>query len=262
MFDNMKIAKRIREARIAKNLTQMNLADAMGVSYQAVSNWERGNSLPDISKLEDLCRALDLTVGSLLGTEAPAVEKVLEAEPLSMEELAEAAPMLPPAEVKAQVEQERKRKKIDLSAIAAIAPFLDEAYLDSLLQEAELSSLDCLDEVAPFLSRKTLAALVERADPSQLALFDDVLCFLGHDAVDRLILRCFASGNTDFIEEAAPFASKNGLDALVDACIAANNTECLEDIYCFLAKGSVKKLAQHLMEKKDIEALSEIGPYL
>lgn len=62
MFDTMKIAKKIREARIAKNLTQMNLADAMGVRYQAVSNWERGNSMPDISKLEDLCQVLDIRV--------------------------------------------------------------------------------------------------------------------------------------------------------------------------------------------------------
>ena len=44
MFDTMKVAKEIREARIAKNMTQMNLADEMGVSYQAVSNWERGVS--------------------------------------------------------------------------------------------------------------------------------------------------------------------------------------------------------------------------
>ncbi len=37
MFDTMKVANKIRNARIAQNLTQMNLADAMGVSYQAVS---------------------------------------------------------------------------------------------------------------------------------------------------------------------------------------------------------------------------------
>ena len=45
MFDTTKVAKRIKEARVAQNLTQMQLADAMGVSYQAVSNWERGGSL-------------------------------------------------------------------------------------------------------------------------------------------------------------------------------------------------------------------------
>ena len=44
VFDTMKTAKIIRDARIRKNMTQMNLADAMSVSYQAVSNWERGVS--------------------------------------------------------------------------------------------------------------------------------------------------------------------------------------------------------------------------
>ena len=80
MFDTMKIAAIIKEARINKDMTQMNLADAMGVSYQAVSNWERGNSMPDIAKLEDLCRVLGLTVEQLLGMEHPAaaaVEKVI-----------------------------------------------------------------------------------------------------------------------------------------------------------------------------------------
>lgn len=81
MFDTMKIAKKIREARMAKNMTQMNLADALGVSYQAVSNWERGNSMPDISKLADLCTTLGLTVNELLGMEektTTAVTKAME----------------------------------------------------------------------------------------------------------------------------------------------------------------------------------------
>ena len=61
MFDTMKVARKIKEARIARNMTQMNLADAMEVSYQAVSNWERGNSMPDISRLSELCRILDIS---------------------------------------------------------------------------------------------------------------------------------------------------------------------------------------------------------
>ena len=35
-------------------MTQMELADRMGISFQVVSNWERGNSMPDISKLPEL----------------------------------------------------------------------------------------------------------------------------------------------------------------------------------------------------------------
>ena len=69
MFDVEKIAKTIKEKRIEKNMTQVALADFMGVSYQAVSNWERGNSMPDISKLEDLCSVLGISVAELLGIE-------------------------------------------------------------------------------------------------------------------------------------------------------------------------------------------------
>ena len=56
MFDTRKVAKTIREARIARNMTQMNLADAMGVSYQAVSNWERGLVPCDVDKAVEALR--------------------------------------------------------------------------------------------------------------------------------------------------------------------------------------------------------------
>ena len=67
MFDTMQVGRRIRQARIEKNMTQMALADAMGVSYQAVSNWERGNAMPDISKLPELCELLGITFETLVG---------------------------------------------------------------------------------------------------------------------------------------------------------------------------------------------------
>lgn len=156
MFDTMKIAKKIREARIAKNLTQMNLADAMGVRYQAVSNWERGNSMPDISKLEDLCQVLDIRVQELLGIEnreTAAVSKILEDADasLTMEELTEIAPMLPPEQVKEQAEKASgEKKKLNVSALAEIAPFLDDDFLEEIIEEAEVESLQELACLAPF----------------------------------------------------------------------------------------------------------------
>ena len=163
MFDTMNIAKRIKQARIDKNMTQMNLADAMGVSFQAVSNWERGNSLPDISKLADLCAALDITVNDLLGIDAPAVTKVIQEEELTVEELAEVAPMLPPQEVKEKTEKAKKKKKLKLDRIADMAPFLDQEYLDELVGDADLEDLNrkldhlwqCADGILRSLSKMT-----------------------------------------------------------------------------------------------------------
>ncbi len=45
MFDMKKIGGNISRMRKAANLTQMELADRMGVSFQAVSNWERGQTM-------------------------------------------------------------------------------------------------------------------------------------------------------------------------------------------------------------------------
>ena len=42
MFDQQRIGANIMKARKAKGYTQMTRADARGVSFQAVSNWERG----------------------------------------------------------------------------------------------------------------------------------------------------------------------------------------------------------------------------
>ncbi len=39
------VGRKISELRKSQNMTQMELADLMGVSFQAVSNWERGGSL-------------------------------------------------------------------------------------------------------------------------------------------------------------------------------------------------------------------------
>ena len=60
MIDMNKVARNIKNARTRKNMTQLELADIVGVSYQAVSNWERGNSMPDIGKISDIAKALDL----------------------------------------------------------------------------------------------------------------------------------------------------------------------------------------------------------
>ena len=45
MFSMQEIGKRILNLRKDRNMTQMDLADQLGISYQAVSSWERGGSL-------------------------------------------------------------------------------------------------------------------------------------------------------------------------------------------------------------------------
>lgn len=50
-------------------MTQKALAEKIDVSDKAISKWERGNGLPDISRLEELCTALQINVNELLSGE-------------------------------------------------------------------------------------------------------------------------------------------------------------------------------------------------
>lgn len=56
----------IAQARKERNLTQREVADALHVTVQAVSKWERGLSFPDAALLEPLSEALGLSVSDLL----------------------------------------------------------------------------------------------------------------------------------------------------------------------------------------------------
>lgn len=73
-MDTKKVGEQIAVLRKAKGITQSELGERIGVSFQAVSKWERGETLPDITVLPDLAKILETTVDFiLLGS-----EKVIE----------------------------------------------------------------------------------------------------------------------------------------------------------------------------------------
>lgn len=63
------IGNKISICRQNKNMTQEELARRLGVTSQAVSKWERGLSLPDISVVKSICDILDISADYLLGVE-------------------------------------------------------------------------------------------------------------------------------------------------------------------------------------------------
>lgn len=66
VMDNKKVGTTIFQLRNSKNMTQAELGARIGVSFQAVSKWERGETLPDVSLLPSLADALETTIDYLL----------------------------------------------------------------------------------------------------------------------------------------------------------------------------------------------------
>ena len=152
-FNMRKIGQQIAAKRKEKNLTQSNLADQLLVSYQAVSNWERGNSLPDIEKLPQLAAILDLSIDELLGKPAAAVQHY-QAGTAQPEEIAELAPLIKPQELSELIQEEPfQETSLDLDLLPRLAPHLTSADLQHLLNGAENIPEDILEEILPFLKK-------------------------------------------------------------------------------------------------------------
>jgi len=73
-MDQIKIGKFIAECRKKGNLTQLQLAEKLGITDKAVSKWERGISMPDSSVMLELCALLKITVNDLLCGEVIGME--------------------------------------------------------------------------------------------------------------------------------------------------------------------------------------------
>jgi len=61
------IGKNIRQLRRERNLTQEEMAAHLGISFQSVSKWERGDGYPDITLLPALANYFGVSVDALLG---------------------------------------------------------------------------------------------------------------------------------------------------------------------------------------------------
>ena len=78
-MNQKEIGNFIAKKRKEKNLTQIQLAEILGVSNKSVSKWENGNCMPDYSVIKPLCNELDISVSELMdGKEKKQVNQTTE----------------------------------------------------------------------------------------------------------------------------------------------------------------------------------------
>lgn len=65
-MDTEKVGKLIKQIRKDNHLTQKDLALKYNITYQAVSKWENGKNIPDISLLKQICDDFNIDINSLL----------------------------------------------------------------------------------------------------------------------------------------------------------------------------------------------------
>ena len=247
MFNMQKIGRKISELRKDKNMTQMELADQMGISFQAVSNWERGNSMPDISKLPELAEVLNVSLDELLGEKTilveaainDSIEEVITNCDACAEEISEILPILKPEQINSLV---KVVKEDDFKAIQGFLPFMDEDDVTGFASKA-LDRGEKVEGFLPFMDEDNVKELALKA-LERGEKIEGFLPFMDEDDVKGLALKALERGEK--VEGFLPFMDEDDVKEL--ALKALERGKKVEGFLPFMDEDDVKEIALKVLK--------------
>ncbi len=208
MFNLTEVSERIMLARKNKGMTQMELANALGISYQAVSNWERGISMPDISNLGPLAEVLGVTVDEILSDKkiTSLIKDGEMPEEISAEEFNAVSPLLGPEQ------NEELIKKVNSGDTELNVESLCKTrkeYEELVMNAYENEQIPIFTLLFSHCSEEFIDSLVDRAfDEGKLpffaVLFGKLRSRIPDEKKASLLKRAVESGNLPFIALLSP----------------------------------------------------------
>lgn len=168
-IDTTAVGNRIAELRRQSGLTQQQLSSILCVSHQAVSKWEKGQSLPDLQTLLDMTEFFGCTVEQIISenrdnntdkTQAPEIGQK-ETNMMNFQQLMQMAPFMS----KDAVEEIVSSMDVKLSGaqIARLAPFVRTECVDMLVEKHHPEmNWDTLRRIAPHMSQEAVDKLARQ----------------------------------------------------------------------------------------------------
>ena len=288
MFDTVTIGRKIAELRKAHNMTQFELADALGISFQAVSNWERGASMPDISKLPELAEIFGVTIDEVLGKNNPAIMQLAHGETIDTraatpEEIEVAAMIAKPSQLEKTVadnfdsltdaaasasspesedktpgENGEKSESHDYGVLKVLLPYLNDSDVARLAREA-LAKGKSIGIFLPFMDEKSVDELAQSAfEKGGIDAITSYLPFMSDDKVDGML--AIAAQRGDSIAYLLPFASDSAVDACADEYAAQGRDAAI--LLPFMSDDKVLRLARLVCKRDGTGALKKYLPFL
>lgn len=162
MFDIRKFGGYLSCLRKKADMTQMELADRLNLTRQAISRYEHGDSFPDVSILVTIAEIFHVTLDELinsgtptrgesliLGNMAQGKEPVM---PEHIEDVLNLAPYLKPS-VLSRLSSGLAKQGIDISGVVSLAEYLNDSSTVAMLENTRF------EEVSPKLLEKLMPIL-------------------------------------------------------------------------------------------------------
>jgi transcriptional regulator with XRE-family HTH domain len=289
IMNMINIGAYICDLRKQRDLTQVELADMLNVSHQAVSKWERGESLPDIMTLPKLSQILGKSVDDILSGDKDSTDKknhesalimelvkdnpekvadLINQDKIDIESVVNVAPIIKPSMMNRVAE---KLNGITIKHLVDLAPFLGSDTLYKLTDCFLDGSLDIehVVDLAPFLCRDNIDKLIAQIGEGKISPDNmvDLAPFMSEDTIDRLVGSAL-EGTFDIkqIVDLAPFVGIENLDKLVAGIESGKISEdLLEDLSLFISKETLDRLVDQAINESgtiSMHSIVNLAPFL
>lgn len=226
------IGDTISRMRQNKNMTQEEFASRLGVTPQAVSRWERGNSLPDISLIKGICGVLSISANALLGIEVE--HKVIENNDMSMEK-----------EIKSNMFAE----PLVLEFGSSLIPYIVEGLKTDYLNQCRKELVKETGILIPMLRLRDNVELNE--DEARILSYDKVLWKGNLYSVEAVY---------ETLIQHVKMVCKENYDQIINKECVKVLMDCLKEDYPGVVEGLVPEKISYLqLEKRLKEVFKEKG---
>jgi transcriptional regulator with XRE-family HTH domain len=288
MLNSQLIGSYISKLRKEIDLTQVELADKLNVSHQAVSKWEKGDSIPDVGTLVLIAEEFNTSVDDLLNggknedkhfknvgpivyniakRDTNKAAEILNTGESALDDLISIAPVIKTSSLDS-VTKNLVDKKLSIKHIVQLAPFLSEDSLEELfskISDEESYSVSDIVQLAPFLRSEVLSKLLmEKRDSLSIGDIAHLSPFIGEEIDDLVKEISLNDVRCEFIMGLAPFVTIDTLKFLVGKAMDEEiSFDKIVTIAPFLDQGTTDQLAVRISgQKAESRHLAALAPFV
>lgn len=291
MINAQRTGAYISQLRKAKDWTQLELAERLHVTHQAVSQWEKGVAFPDVTLLPSLARLLGITVDDLLNGEPLAAAgrtsrgaiveelasgnpgeaaQLVKRDPEGIDAMLAAAPLARPSQMD-EIVSHLGGLHFTLQQLVDLAPFVSSAALQSALSQVAPDQIDAdaAADLAPFLDHDTLDRWAPRLAEGlhSFEALEGLAPFLRRETLAGLVLRLVRAGRPlqpEHVAMLAPFLNQEGLDLLLERLPAgAVSIDLLVELAPFARRAALDRLIAQLDDPAQLaDHIEDLAPFI
>ncbi len=173
MFDTKKFGGFLSQLRKKADMTQVELADRLNLTRQAVSRYEHGDSFPDVSILILIADIFHISLDELISSGEPTrgESQILKGVAVgseniaadNIEDIVNLAPFLKPS-VLTRLSSGLSAQGIDISNVVALAEYLNDDSVIEMLENAKFETIspELIEKLMPLLDGKSKSTIFQK----------------------------------------------------------------------------------------------------